>query len=289
MQPIGRLNTWRNTKNITFKAVCQIAAALGVLILVVLLVGLWQEGNQNLDKTLFTSYPSSNPKIAGAWPAIMGSVWIVAITALVAVPVGIAAAVYLEEYQRKKTWLLRVIQINISNLAGVPSIVYGLLGLALFVRQLALGRSILAGSLTMALLVLPMVIIISQEALRAVPKTYRESSLALGATEWQTISRQVLPAAMPGIFTGIILSISRAIGETAPLMVIGAAVFIMRAPRSPMEKFTVLPIQIFNWAGEADKAFHPIAGSAIIVLMGVLLGLNSIAIFLRARQNKKQS
>src|SRR5690606_14665367 len=134
-----------------------------------------------------------------------------------------------------------------------------------------------------------MVIIISQEALRAVPKTYRESSLALGATEWQTISRQVLPAAMPGIFTGIILSISRAIGETAPLMVIGAAVFIMRAPRSPMEKFTVLPIQIFNWAGEADKAFHPIAGSAIIVLMGVLLGLNSIAIFLRARQNKKQS
>jgi phosphate transport system permease protein len=219
----------------------------------------------------------------------MGSVWIVAITALVAVPVGIAAAVYLEEYQRKKTWLLRVIQINISNLAGVPSIVYGLLGLALFVRQLALGRSILAGSLTMALLVLPMVIIISQEALRAVPKTYRESSLALGATEWQTISRQVLPAAMPGIFTGIILSISRAIGETAPLMVIGAAVFIMRAPRSPMEKFTVLPIQIFNWAGEADKAFHPIAGSAIIVLMGVLLGLNSIAIFLRARQNKKQS
>lgn len=289
MQPIGRLNTWRNTKNITFTAVCQIAAALGVLILVVLLVGLWQEGNQNLDKTLFTSYPSSNPKIAGAWPAIMGSVWIVAITALVAVPVGIAAAVYLEEYQRKKTWLLRVIQINISNLAGVPSIVYGLLGLALFVRQLALGRSILAGSLTMALLVLPMVIIISQEALRAVPKTYRESSLALGATEWQTISRQVLPAAMPGIFTGIILSISRAIGETAPLMVIGAAVFIMRAPRSPMEKFTVLPIQIFNWAGEADKAFHPIAGSAIIVLMGVLLGLNSIAIFLRARQNKKQS
>jgi phosphate transport system permease protein len=289
MQPIGRLNTWRNTKNITFTAVCQIAAALGVLILVVLLVGLWQQGNQNLDKTLFTSYPSSNPKIAGAWPAIMGSVWIVAITALVAVPVGIAAAVYLEEYQRKKTWLLRVIQINISNLAGVPSIVYGLLGLALFVRQLALGRSILAGSLTMALLVLPMVIIISQEALRAVPKTYRESSLALGATEWQTISRQVLPAAMPGIFTGIILSISRAIGETAPLMVIGAAVFIMRAPRSPMEKFTVLPIQIFNWAGEADKAFHPIAGSAIIVLMGVLLGLNSIAIFLRARQNKKQS
>jgi phosphate transport system permease protein len=188
----------------------------------------------------------------------------------------------------RKNRLTSFIQLNIANLAGVPSIVYGLLGLAVFVRWMDLGRSILAGALTMSLLILPTVIIVSQEALRAVPRSYREGSYALGATQWQTISRQVLPAAAAGIFTGIILAISRAIGETAPLIVIGAVAYVARVPQGPGDAFTVLPIQIFNWISEAKEGFHVAAAAAILVLLAVLLAMNSVAIILRNRAQSRR-
>lgn len=277
----------RKLKNSIFGVVCLAATCLGVITLLVLLVSLWDKGNNRLDSTMLNSYPARVPERAGALPAIMGSLWIVVLTGFIAVPIGIAAAIYLEEYQRKKNAFVQFIQLNIANLAGVPSIVYGLLGLALFVRMMSLGRSVLAGSLTMALLILPTVIIVSQEALKAVPKAYREGSLALGASDWQTISRQVLPAALPGIFTGVILAMSRAIGETAPLIVVGAVVFTRNTPDDVWSSFTVLPIQIYNWTSDPKAGFHDLAGSAILVLMVVLLSLNSFAIYLRQRQIKK--
>jgi phosphate transport system permease protein len=203
-------------------------------------------------------------------------------TALFAVPIGLGAAIYLEEYA-PRNWLTRVIQTNIANLAGVPSIVYGLLGLALFVRALELERSVLAGSLTMALLVLPIIIIASQEALRAVPSSIREASYAVGATRAQTVFYQVVPSALPGMMTGIILALSRAIGETAPLIMIGALLFVPFTPSGPMDRFTVLPIQIFNWASRPQEAFQENAAAAIIVLLAVLLTMNSIAIIVRNR------
>jgi phosphate transport system permease protein len=204
------------------------------------------------------------------------------LTAAFAVPIGIGAALYLEEYA-SRNWLNRIIQTNIANLAGVPSIVYGILGLALFVRTMSLGRSVLAGSLTMALLVLPIVIIASQEALRAVPSSLREAAYGVGASRWQVVFHQVLPAAMPGILTGIILALSRAIGEAAPLIMIGALAFVPFVPHSPMDGFTVLPIQIFNWASRPQAAFGKDAAAAIIVLLAVLLSMNAIAIILRNR------
>jgi phosphate transport system permease protein len=210
----------------------------------------------------------------------------VGITAVFAVPIGIGAAIYLEEYAPKH-WITRVLQTNIANLAGVPSIVYGLLGLAIFVRQMELGRSLLAGSLTMALLVLPMIIIASQEAVRAVPPSYREGAFALGATRWQVVWRQVLPAALPGILTGIILALSRALGEAAPMLMIGALLFVPFTPSGPMDRFTVLPIQIFNWISRPQEAFHAAAAAGIIVLLAVLLLMNSIAIVLRHRFQRR--
>jgi len=202
------------------------------------------------------------------------------------VPTGIAAAIYLEEFQRRRTWLTELIQVNISNLAGVPSIVYGLLGLAVFVRWMALDRSVISGALTMALLILPMLITVSQEALKAVPDSYREGSLALGATQWQTIYRQVLPAALPGILTGVILSLSRALGETAPLILIGAVSFVRFVPEGLGSSFTVLPIQIFNWTSQPQKGFQEAAAAGIIVLLVVLLSLNATAIYLRHRASR---
>jgi len=205
-----------------------------------------------------------------------------AFTAVFAIPVGVGAAIYLEEYA-PRNWLTRIIQTNIANLAGVPSIVYGILGLTLFVRAMSLERSVLAGSLTMALLILPMVIIAAQEALRAVPRSIREAAYAVGASRWQVVSGQVLPVAFPGILTGIILSLSRAIGETAPLIMIGALLFVPFTPDSPFDRFTVLPIQIFNWASRPQAGFHQTAAAAIIVLLAVLLSMNAIAIILRNR------
>lgn len=277
---------WRRLQNRMFAALCLGATAVAVVLLIVLLGSLIQQGIPRLNGELFENFHSRFPDKAGIRAALFGSIWVIVLTAAFSIPVGVLAAIYLEEFTRRKNRFTEFVQLNISNLAGVPSIVYGLLGLAVFVRWLALDRSILSGALTMGLLILPMLITVSQEALRAVPRSYREASLALGASEWQTIRRQVLPVALPGILTGIILSLSRAMGETAPLIIVGAVAYVARLPKGVGDTFTVLPIQIFNWTSEAKTGYHDAAAAAILVLMAVLLGFNSIAIFLRSRAQK---
>jgi phosphate transport system permease protein len=212
-------------------------------------------------------------------------VWLIGLTACVSIPVGIAAAIYLEEYA-KPGKLSSFIEVNIANLAGVPSIVYGILGLAIFVRFLAMGRSILAGSLTMSLLILPVIIIASREAIRSVAPSIRHAAFAVGATEWQTVRDHVLPGALPGILTGVILALSRAIGETAPMIMIGALAYVAFVPVGPMDSFVPLPIQIFNWASRPQKEFHELAAAAIIVLLGTLLVMNAAAVYIRYRAQK---
>ena len=273
----------RRASNVLFAAVCFAATAFAVLLLVVLLYSLVTGGLGRLSIPFLTEFSSRFPEKAGIKAALLGTVWVVVLTGLISVPVGVAAAIYLEEFATRKNRLTEFVQLNISNLAGVPSIVYGLLGLAIFVRGMDLGRSVLSGALTMSLLVLPLLITVSQEALRAVPRSYRDGAYALGATPWQTIRRQVLPAAAPGIFTGIILALSRAMGETAPLIVVGAVAYVARVPKSVGDTYTVLPIQIFNWTGMPQKGFHEAAAGAILVLLIVLLALNSVAIVLRNR------
>ena len=223
---------------------------------------------------------------AGIFPALTGSVFVILLTAVLALPIGVATAIYLEEYGRRD-FIARAIEINITNLAAVPSIIYGLLGLELFVRMLGMGRSVLAGASTLALLVLPVVILSTREALRAVPGSLREGSYALGATKWQTIWHQVLPVAAPGILTGLILALSRAIGETAPLIIAGAVTFATFAPDSIWSPFTVLPIQIFNWVSRPQVDFHANAAAGILVLVMLLLSINAIAIWLRDRYARK--
>lgn len=272
-----------------FRILCTGSTVLCVLILFLIVGKLFLDGVGNLSWRFITSPPVTRAAKAGILTPLIGSLYVMAITAAIALPVGIGSALWLEEFNTRKTRLTQVIQVNISNLAGVPSIVYGILGLAVFVRFFAFGKSILAGGLTMSLLILPTVIIVTQEALRAVPKSYREGSLALGATRWQTIAGQVLPSAMPGILTGIILSISRAIGETAPLIVVGAAGYVTFVPKSVHDAYSVLPIQIFSWARSSDPQVHANAGSAILFLIILLLSFNSIAIILRARGAKSAS
>jgi phosphate transport system permease protein len=235
-----------------------------------------------------TSPLSSDPAKAGVSQALWGTLWIGIIVAVSAFPLGIATAVYLEEYASTSR-LTRLIDINIRNLAGVPSIVYGILGLALFVRTLGLGRSVLSGALTLSLLILPVIILASQEAIRAVPDSIRQASYGLGATRWQTVRLQVLPMAMPGILTGTILALSRAIGETAPLVMIGALSFVAFTPRGPLDQFTVLPLQIFNWISRPQEEFRQLAAGAIIVLLIVLLLMNTAAILLRNRYYRRRS
>lgn len=259
-----------------------------VLILVVLLLKLFVDGIGHLSWHFLVTPPSRRADRAGILTPIIGSMIIMVITALITVPVGVGAAIWLEEFNTKRTRLTEFIQLNIANLAGVPSIVYGILGLAFFVRTLNLGRSVLAGGLTMSILILPMVIIVAQEALRAVPRSYREGSMALGATRWQTIAKQVLPSALPGILTGLILSISRAIGETAPLIVVGAAGFLNYVPTKLTDSYMVLPLQIFNWARNPNPSVNANAASAILFLMILLLAMNSVAIVMRAQASKKQ-
>ena len=247
-----------------------------------------RDGIPKLSWDFLTSPPSALPGLAGIEPALMGTIWLMAIGALFIIPVGVATAVYLEEYADNSRWWNRAIEVNIQNLAAVPSIVYGILGLAFIVRPpLELGRVVLAGALTLGLLVLPVVIIAGREAIRAVPPSIREGSLALGATEWQTIRRQVLPAAVPGIATGVILALSRAIGETAPLIVVGAATFVAFNPSGVTSPFTALPIQIFNWISQPQTEFKLKAAAAILVLLAILLVMNSAAIYLRNRFEKK--
>ena len=278
--------TARGVKDLLFTNLCFVATLIGIVLLAVLLYSVFRDGSQRLSWDFLNSFPSRFPEKAGIKSALFGSLWVVVLTGAIAVPTGIAAAIYLEEFQRRRTWLTELIQVNISNLAGVPSIVYGLLGLAVFVRWMALDRSVISGALTMALLILPMLITVSQEALKAVPDSYREGSLALGATQWQTIYRQVLPAALPGILTGVILSLSRALGETAPLILIGAVSFVRFVPEGLSSSFTVLPIQIFNWTSQPQKGFQEAAAAGIIVLLVVLLSLNATAIYLRHRASR---
>mgnify|MGYP001056462911 CR=1 FL=1 len=239
-----------------------------------------------VSKNLIVNYPSRHPEQAGLLSALMGTVWVMGCTAIISVPIGIGAAVYLEEYA-PKNWLTKLIEVNISNLAGVPSIVYGLLGLALFVQILALGRSVLAGALTMSLLILPIIILTSREAIKAIPITYREAAFALGATRWEVVRHIILPSAIPGILTGTILAMSRAIGESAPMIAISALVYLTFVPESPLDRFTVLPIQIFNWVARPQEDFRGLAAGGIVILLGVLFLMNAITVFLRIKFQRR--
>jgi phosphate transport system permease protein len=271
-----------------FRAALWVSVGVGIVALLTLLAQVLFKGWPRLNQDLIFHFPSSNPDIAGAQSAIWGTVWIIAIVAVTCLPVGIGAAIYLEEYADKDRWYNRAIEINIQNLAAVPSIVYGILGLAFLVRGFAdLGQVVLAGGLTLSLLVLPIVIIASREAIRAVPDSIRQASLALGATKLQTIRRQVLPAAIPGIATGSILALSRAIGEAAPLVLLGALTFVTFNPTGLDSPFTALPIQIFNWISRPQEEFKVLAAGAIVVLLGILLLMNATAIWLRNRYQRK--
>ncbi len=263
-----------------FKAICLLALLLPLLLLIVLIGKAFADGLPRLGWDFLVSYPSRRPEEAGLLPALVGTLYLMGLTTLIAIPLGVAAAIYLEEYARPN-WVTSLIEINVSNLAGVPSIIYGLLGLELFVRTLALDRSLLAGAATLALLLLPMVIMASRESLRTVPESLREACYALGAGRWQTIRRVVLPMGLPGILTGVILAMARAIGETAPLITIGALTYVAFLPDSLASPFTALPIQIFNWISRPQSAFHVNAAAGIIVLLFIMLLLNGTAIWLR--------
>ena len=262
------------------------AVLIALLFLGVFLTDILVDGLPRLNWQFLTSYPSRRPEEAGILSAVVGTIWLVGLTGLFSVVLGVAAAIYLEEYAGRNVFT-HLIEFNIANLAGVPSIIYGILGLEIFVRFMMLERSVIAGALTMTLLVLPLIIVASREALRAVPMSIREASYALGATRWETVRHQVLPLAMPGILTGIILALSRAIGETAPLIMIGALTYIAFLPTGLKSPFTVLPIQIFNWVSRPQKEFANNAAAAIIVLLILLLSMNAFAIWLRNKYQKK--
>ncbi len=283
---LSRMLLRRQIAEFGFRATAITALLIALGSLAALLLDAFWDGAGRLSWQFLTSFPSRHPEQAGILAALVGSVAMIVLTAAFALPVGVGAAVYLEEYAGK-TWWSRVIEVNIANLAGVPSIVYGLLGLELFVRALRLERSLLAGALTMGLLVMPIIIIASREALRTVPNSIREASCALGATRWQTIWYQVLPMAFPGILTGSILAFSRAIGEAAPLITIGALTYVAFLPDGLLSPFTALPIQIFNWVSRPQPGFHLNAAAAIIVLLAVLLLLNATAVFLRHRYQRR--
>lgn len=270
-----------------FVWICRFAVFAPLVVLAWLLGGVIVRGLGRIDAGFLLDAPSQlNATIGGIWPALMGSLWLMGITAAVSLPLGVGAAVYLEEYG-KRSRIAAVFEVAIANLAGVPSIIYGMLGLGLFVRWMALGETVLAGALTLSILVLPVVIMSSREALRTVKDSLREAALGLGATRWQTTRHVVLPMALPGILTGAILAISRAIGETAPLVVVGAVAFILYAPDGLDADYTALPMQIFQWTSSPKREFLTNAAAAIVVLMMTLLFLNAIAIFLRNRYQKR--
>lgn len=278
----------RRMKNSVYQFLFLAATCIGVIVLGVLIIDIFRKGLGALSWDFLTSFNSSHPGEAGLRGAIAGSIWIIGITVPLTFIVGVCSAIYLEEYA-KKNWLTRMIQVNIANLAGVPSIVYGLLGLALFARGMGLGRSIIAAALTLTLLVLPIIIVASREALASVPTSLRHASFALGATRWQTVSRVVLPHAFPGILTGTILALSRAIGETAPLLVVGAMAFVAFSPQDIFDIFTTIPIQIYNWTSLPKEEFQYLASAGIIVLLALLLTMNAFAVFLRNKyQNRSQ-
>ncbi|NUP06524.1 MAG: phosphate ABC transporter permease PstA [Polyangiaceae bacterium] len=269
-----------------FRAICLLAILLPLMLLVLLFGGALIEAIPRLSWDFLTSYPSRRAAAAGILPALVGSAGLMLLTAVMAIPVGLGAAIYLEEYA-KPGKVTALIELNISNLAGVPSIIYGLLGLEVFVRVLNLGRSLIAGAATLALLLLPMVIMASREALRTVPRSLREACFALGADRWQTLRQVVLPMCMPGVLTGVILSLARAIGETAPLITIGALTYVAFLPDSIDSPFTALPIQIFNWVSRPQPEFHINAAAGIVVLLALMLMMNGAAIWLRTRLRRR--
>ncbi|NIK76965.1 phosphate transport system permease protein [Paenibacillus castaneae] len=261
------------------------ATSVGVLALSALIIDILIDGVARLKPDLFTNFPSRRADGSGMKSALVGSIYMLLIMAPISFIFGVGAAIYLEEYA-KKSRITRMIQLNISTLAGVPSIVYGILGLTLFVRLLSLDRSLIAGALTMTLLVLPIIIVSAQEAIRAVPKSRRDASFALGATKWQTVARSVMPSALPGVLTGVILAMSRAIGETAPLVMIGALTYVAFLPSGIKDSFTVIPIQVYNWLSKPQLEFKELAASGIIVLLALLLLMNFSAILLRNKYQK---
>ncbi len=258
----------------------------GLILLTVFIGDILIDGIRRIDWAFITDLPSRKAEKSGIYTALMGSIWILLLTTIIAFPVGVAAGVYLEEYS-KKNRLSAILEINISNLAGVPSIIYGLLGLEVFVRIMDLGASVLAGALTLSLLILPIIIVATREAVKAVPNSIRDASYALGASKWQTIWNQVLPASGGGILTGVILALSRAVGETAPLIVVGALAYVPFVPTNPMDEFSVLPIQIFNWISRPQHGFIENAAAAIIILLLITFIMNGIAVYFRNKWQKK--
>lgn len=276
----------RKRADLIFQIVSLSTLVIALAALAALIYDIVKDGAARLSWPFITNIASRNAAEAGVYHALMGTIWVIALTAAMALPIGVAAAIYLEEYGSRSR-MARFIELNIANLAAVPSIIYGLLGLGLFVRLMGMGQSVLAGAATLALLALPVVILSTREALRTVPKSIREGSYALGATKWQTIWHQVLPMATPGVLTGLILALSRSIGETAPLITIGALTYIPFAPDSVWSKFTVLPIQVFNWVSRPQTEFKANAAAGILVLLALLLSMNAIAIIVRDRYQRQ--
>jgi phosphate transport system permease protein len=269
-----------------FYVVLLVSVSVGFVLLFTLIADVLQDGLGQLDRAFFSDPSSTNPDNAGAGPAIRGTIYLMVLLLVMVVPIGVGTAIYLEEYADRDRWYNRLLEINIQNLAAVPSIVYGILGLAFLVRGLGLGRVLLAGALILTLLVLPTVIVASREAIRGVPDSIRQGAYALGATQWQVVSRQVLPAAIPGIATGSILALARGIGETAPLLLVGALTYVAVNP-TLMGPFTALPVQIYQWIARPQDEFRLLAAAGIIVLLAILLTMNAFAIWLRNRYQRR--
>ncbi|MCK1977109.1 phosphate ABC transporter permease PstA [Jeotgalicoccus huakuii] len=283
---IANKRSGRQTRNSILKWLFFLCTMFGLMVLIMLIADTVADGWDSLDMEFLTNFNSSRAESAGFYGAIIGSLWLMVVTAPVAIVLSVGTALYLEEYAPKNKFT-EFIKINISNLAGVPSVVFGLLGLAMFVRALALGNSVLAAGLTLALMILPVIVVASQEAIRTVPASVREASIGMGATKWQTVSKIILPAAIPGIITGIILALSRALGETAPLVVIGVPTTLLVTPNSFLDSFQAMPMQIYSWVKMPNEEFQYIAAAGIIIMLVVLLLMNSAAIFIRNKFSKR--
>lgn len=277
---------YRKVMNALFQKFCTLMTWMSVVLLVVLVFHIVKEGAHWLSWDFLANFQSRFPEKAGIKAGIFGTLWLISLTAAISIPVGVASALFLEEYGVKGK-IGKIIEINVANLAGVPSIVYGLLGLTVFVRYFDLDRSLLSGALTLSLLIMPVIIVATRESVRAVPNTIREAAYALGACKWQVVFFHVLPSSLPGILTGVILALSRAIGETAPLIIVGALAYVSFIPEHALDEFTVLPLQIYNWASRPQAEFHQLAAAGILVLLSVMLIMNFIAVMIRAKSQKR--
>lgn len=276
----------RSMAALVFQLVLLLCLLVGLLTLVVLLIDVVRKGAGSLNGQFLSSLDSRFPEKAGIRPALVGTLWLMGLTALISFPLGVGAAIYLQELAPRNRFT-SFLEVNVANLAAVPSVIYGLLGLAAFVRAAEMGRSILAGAMTLVLLILPIIIVSTREAFRAVPDSIRHGAYAVGATEWQGVWRQTLPAALPGTMTGMILGLSRAIGETAPLITLGALTYVNFVPQTPFDRFTAMPIQIFNWVSRPQTEFQNVAAAGIMLLLGVLLAMNAVAVYLRHRYERR--